>query len=220
MYGAVLMIWLWERRWGSREIQLPGQLVHRTCGQVFAPELHCAHCAAKTRLSDLHYSLEVNQELLATANGFGRTPRMSSQLAGNMGLGLRVDRWTLLIVTAVVLGCRHFDQLSRVLGIGSSVLTQRLRQMVDTQLLLAQADLHDGRRMLYRLTPASRDLFGYIVCFSNWTSQVHLDQASSIRPWHPACNHAFVPQVACDQCGSAVHATDVKFEPVALPQRV
>jgi DNA-binding HxlR family transcriptional regulator len=203
------MIWAWERRWGSRGVRLPGQLVHTPCGHVFAPELQCAHCSTKTRLSDLRYSLEVNPQLLATATDFGRTPRMSAQSGNDMGLGLRVDRWTLMIITAVVLGCRHFDQLSHVLGIGPSVLAQRLKTMVDIQLLLAQADLHDGRRTVYRLTPASRDLFGYTVCFANWTGRQHLGQPSSIRPLHSACGHAFIPQVACDQCGAAVHAPDV-----------
>lgn len=61
------------------------------------------------------------------------------------------------------LGCHHFDELSHVLGIGSRVLSRRLAHMVEAGLLLSQDDMEDGRRRIYRLTPASRDLFGYIL---------------------------------------------------------
>jgi DNA-binding HxlR family transcriptional regulator len=128
-----------------------------------------------------------------------------------MGLGLRVDRWALMIVTAVVLGCHYFDEMGRALGIASSVLARRLSGMVETGLLLAQPDVADARRMRYRLTPASRDLFGYLVCFSTWASRDHLHQPSSIRPVHKACGHRFVPQVLCSACREPVLPWDVTF---------
>ena len=87
--------------------------------------------------------------------------------------------------------------------------------MVDTGLLLNQADLADGRRRIYRLTPASRDLFGYILCFSSWASRQHFHEPSSIRPTHRACGHAFVPQVICSHCQEPLAAREVRFEGVA-----
>ena len=211
LYGAVLMMWAWERRWGdagASSMALPQRLVHRSCGKAFVPRLQCGHCNAKAGLADLRYTLRVNPELLPSVQDFGRAPRLSAHPSD---LGLRVDRWVLLIVTAVVLGCRYFEQLRHVLGIGPSVLALRLKGMVESQLLLAQTDLHDARRTVYRLTPASRDLFGYIVAFSRWTSEHHLRQASSIQPTHLGCGHAFNPRVACDQCGEELRATEVSF---------
>lgn len=128
-----------------------------------------------------------------------------------MGLGLRVDRWALLIVAALFLGCHHFDQIGAVLGIGSSVLTRRLGSMVESGLLLCQTDLTDTRRRVYRLTPASRDLFGYILCFSSWASRFHFDQVSSISPTHKGCGKAFVPQVVCNVCRVVLTPQDVSF---------
>ena len=130
---------------------------------------------------------------------------------GQVGLDLRADRWVLLIVSAVLLGCHHFDQLSHVLGIGSSVLARRLSHMVDSGLLLCRADVSDGRRKVYRLTPASRDLFGYIMCFSSWASRHHFKQPSAILPMHKACGEPFVPQVVCAHCRLPVLARAVTF---------
>ncbi len=239
LYSHVLMMWVWERRWGARQLALPLQLVHQTCGQAFLPELACTACGDKVGVGDLTFSLYVNPDLLAamraasqaTNQASGRVmpamrqrgSRLSNQTSGRqaqhgqagqvgqVGLDLRADRWVLLIVSAVLLGCHHFDQLSHVLGIGSSVLARRLASMVDSGLLLCQADVSDARRKVYRLTPASRDLFGYIMCFSSWASRHHFHQPSSILPTHKACGKPFVPQVVCSHCRLPVLAREVTF---------
>ena len=214
LYDHVLMIWMWEKRWGTRRASLPEKLVHRACGRNFVPVLACSACGGKTGMSDLTFSLKVNPVLLATAAQAGRTSRLSATDATGMGLGQRVDRWSLLIVTAVVIGCHYFDQLCHVLGIASSVLSRRLAGMVESGLLLSQPDLGDARRNVYRLTPASRDLFAYLVCFSTWASRDYLHQPSSIRPTHKACGSAFFPQVVCSACRAPLKPWDVSYAPV------
>jgi DNA-binding HxlR family transcriptional regulator len=232
LYSHVLMMWVWERRWGARLLALPPRLVHQTCGHAFVPELACTACGDKVGVGDLTFSLRVNADLLAamqaasqaTAHTMPALRQRGSRLAkqasgtqtqegpaGQVGLDLRADRWVLLIVSAVLLGCHHFDQLSHVLGIGSSVLARRLSSMVDSGLLLCQADVGDARRKVYRLTPASRDLFGYIMCFSSWASRHHFHQSSSITPTHKTCGKPFVPQVVCSHCRLPVLAREVAF---------
>ena len=209
LYPHVLMMWVWERRWGAQPSTLPQRLVHKPCGCSFMPQMTCARCTQKVGVSDLDFSLRANPELLPAPHAVQRAPRLGAEANRATGIGPRVDRWALLIVSAVLLGCHHFDQLSHVLGIGSSVLARRLAGMVDAGLLLCQADLTDARRKIYRLTPASRDLFCYIICFSSWASRHHLRQANSIRSVHKACGQAFVPLVVCSHCQGALQAWDV-----------
>jgi DNA-binding HxlR family transcriptional regulator len=236
LYSHVLMMWVWERRWGARQVALPPRLIHQTCGHAFVPALTCTACGEKLNVGDLTFSLHVNFELLAKLQSARQAPaegalpampflrqrgsRLTSIASakagqqgptGQVGLDLRADRWVLLIVSAVLLGCHYFDQLSHVLGIGSSVLARRLSSMVDSGLLLCQADVGDARRKVYRLTPASRDLFGYIMCFSSWASRHHFHQPSSITSTHKACGKHFVPQVVCGHCRLPVLAREVVF---------
>lgn len=218
LYPHVLMMWSWERRWGARASDLPERLVHIGCGQPFVPWLACGACGDKVGIGDLSFTLEAVDALREHPPARGRAPRLAQAEGREPGLGLRVDRWALLIISAVLLGCHHFDELSHVLGIGSSVLTRRLAGMVDTGLLLSQADLADGRRRIYRLTPASRDLFGYILCFSSWASRHHFIEPSSIRPTHRACGHAFAPQVVCSHCQQPLLAREVRAEGPAAHQ--
>jgi DNA-binding HxlR family transcriptional regulator len=212
LYNHVLMMWVWERRWGSRQLALPQKLVHSNCGHAFVPTLVCSACGDKVGISDLVFSLTVNTALQAAQPQKLRSVRLSPQENTQMGLGLRVDRWAILIVASVLLGCHYFDQISHVLGIGSSVLARRLASMVDADLLICQADVGDARRKIYRLTPASRDLFGYIMCFSNWASRYHFHQPSSITPTHKECGKPFAPRVVCSHCHAQLNPHKVAFK--------
>ena len=205
LYNHVLMMWVWERRWGSRQLALPQTLVHKTCGHAFVPNLVCSACGDKAGVSDLVFSVKVNTDLQAAQPQKLRSVRLSPQESTQMGLGLRVDRWAILIVSSMLLGCHYFDQISHALGIGSSVLAGRLASMVEAGLLICQADVGDARRRIYRLTPASRDLFGYIVCFSHWASKHHFNEPSSISPTHKTCGKPFVPRVVCSHCQAPLH---------------
>jgi hypothetical protein len=64
LYDHVLMIWVWEKRWGSRKGALPAKLTHRPCGHHFVPVLSCSACGEKAGMNDLQLSFKVNQTLL------------------------------------------------------------------------------------------------------------------------------------------------------------
>jgi len=209
LYGPVLMIWDWEQRWGDRRHILPQRLLHRPCGHRMRPTLVCAHCREPVGLRDLQLQLRPNPRLLNAGATPVRTPRIAYGIGHGLQLGLRVDRWCLLIVTAVMLGCHYFDELSQALGIVPSVLSRRLSGMCEAGLLQVQADEQDARRRLYRLTDSSRDLFGYLTTLSTWASFEHLQEPSSIRPRHLACRHSFVPQVACSHYRDTLLPRDV-----------
>jgi DNA-binding HxlR family transcriptional regulator len=180
---------------------------------LFAPVLTCQACEQDAEVTTMRVQLQPRSPQAQTPTTPptrpARTTRLVWRSATPAGLDHRVDRWNLLIVAAVVLGCHHFDQLSQALGIGSSTLARRLQNMVESGLLRTEADRHDGRRRRYTLTDSSRDLLGYIVCLSRWAGQAHLQQASSIVPIH-TCGKPFVARVACSACRQEVHAWQVQ----------
>ena len=210
MYDAVLMIWDWESRFGDGAARLPGRLVHRSCGHAFRPKLSCGTCAEEVGIADLTMRLRPNPRLPPDATGSPRTPRVP--LGPEPSLGLRLDRWALMIVTAVILGCRYFDQLGQVLGIGPSVLAGRLAAMVDEGLLRVVPDRDDARRRVYLLTPASRALFPYLTTFATWASEQLFDEAGSIAPIHRACGTPFVARATCSHCHARLDPREVIFE--------
>lgn len=73
------------------------------------------------------------------------------------GLDLLGDRWTLLIVREVAAGPQRFSDLQRNLpGIAASVLTQRLRSMMEDDVVEMHSVDASPRRTKYTLGPAGQ----------------------------------------------------------------
>lgn len=215
LYDAVLMVWLWEQRFGGRDITLPNTLLHTRCGHAFTPELVCSACQAPAHLHRLRLDLAAPAH--ETPSAVAAVVRQRGARMGDaahttrMGLGLRVDRWALLTIAAVMLGCRHFGQLQAVLGMGSAVLSRRLCALVDAELLQVQSDASDARKRRYSLTAANSALLGYIVCFDHWAATQLPSCPRTITPRHADCGHAFVPRTVCSHCHGTLWPREVRF---------
>ncbi|MFB4301097.1 winged helix-turn-helix transcriptional regulator [Actinomadura sp. NTSP31] len=77
------------------------------------------------------------------------------------------DRWSLLIIRDAMDGARSFTDFQQRTGIARNILTERLRRLT-ARGLLAQVGAPSGRRRLYELTEAGRDLFPVIVTLRQW----------------------------------------------------
>jgi DNA-binding HxlR family transcriptional regulator len=81
------------------------------------------------------------------------------------------DRWSLLVIRDLLAGTKRFtDLMDRLGGITPKTLSQRLRELEDTGILIA--DREPGRREVwYRLTPAGADLGPVIDALGQWGLQ-------------------------------------------------
>ncbi|MEP7765082.1 helix-turn-helix domain-containing protein [Sanguibacter sp. 25GB23B1] len=77
------------------------------------------------------------------------------------------DRWSLLVIRDAMDGARSFTDFQQRTGIARNILTDRLRKLT-AHGLLVQVDAPTGRRKLYELTPAGRDLFPVILTLRQW----------------------------------------------------
>lgn len=77
------------------------------------------------------------------------------------------DRWILLIVRDAMDGASSFTDFQQRTGIAKNILTERLRRLVERGVLDRQTAA-TGKRQLYALTPAGRDLFMVIVALRQW----------------------------------------------------
>jgi DNA-binding HxlR family transcriptional regulator len=77
------------------------------------------------------------------------------------------DRWSLLIVRDAMDGAASFTEFRQRLGIARNILADRLRRLVDNG-ILATSTAPGGKRHVYELTAAGKDLFTTIVALRQW----------------------------------------------------
>ncbi|AFK62299.1 transcriptional regulator [Advenella kashmirensis WT001] len=92
------------------------------------------------------------------------------------------DRWSLLLVRDAFDGKRRFSDFQRDLGIARSILTDRLRNLVQAGIFEVRPASDGSAYQEYALTPKGETLFPVIVALRQWGEQ-----------------HLFAPQEAHSQ---------------------
>ena len=108
------------------------------------------------------------------------------------------DRWTLLIVGALLDGPRRFGDLQEQLAkIAPNVLAGRLRRLESEGLVLAQPYSERPRRFVYELTASGHELAGALRLLADWGAR-HRDNAEP--PRHEVCGTPVEARWWCATC--------------------
>jgi len=88
----------------------------------------------------------------------------------SISLEMLGDRWSLLIIRdLMVRGLRTFKQFQKSgEGIATNILADRLRKLEAAEIITAQAEKSDGRRVNYRLTEKGIDLAPVLLDLLIW----------------------------------------------------
>jgi DNA-binding HxlR family transcriptional regulator len=78
------------------------------------------------------------------------------------------DRWALLIIRDAFDGARRFGDFQRGLGMARNILTDRLRKLVEAEILTTQPASDGTAYQEYVLTPKGNSLFPVIVALRQW----------------------------------------------------
>lgn len=81
------------------------------------------------------------------------------------------DKWALVIVRSAFLGLRRFDEFSAHLNIAPNVLSNRLSQLVENDILYKKTVPEDGRVIEYQLTAKGHDLYPLILFLNQWAER-------------------------------------------------
>ena len=112
------------------------------------------------------------------------------------------DRWTLLVVGALMDGPRRFGDLqSDVPGIAPNILIQRLRHLEREALVVARPYSERPPRMVYELSAAGRELAGALRLLADWGAR-NSEAAEPAR--HGACGTPLEVRWYCPTCERTV----------------
>jgi len=115
------------------------------------------------------------------------------------------DRWSLLIVANLLEGALRFGALQeRLPAISPNVLSQRLRALEASGVLVASPYSQRPRRYAYELTSAGRDLAGPLQLLGAWGSRRIGADAQPAR--HASCETPLEVRWYCPSCERPVSA--------------
>ena len=117
------------------------------------------------------------------------------------------DRWSLLIVEALLAGPLRFNELSEALpAIAPNILTDRLRRLERERVIVATPYQQRPPRMSYALTAIGLDLASALRLLADWGSQRETGAAESestpLR--HELCGTPLEVRWYCPTCGLVV----------------
>ncbi len=112
------------------------------------------------------------------------------------------DRWTLLVVDALLSGPRRFNDLvEEVKGIAPNILSQRLKHLEREAMITARPYSQRPPRAAYELTAAGRELAGALRLLAQWGARTS-ERADFLR--HATCGTTLEARWYCPTCARMV----------------
>jgi DNA-binding HxlR family transcriptional regulator len=112
------------------------------------------------------------------------------------------DRWTLLVVQALLAGPRRFSELlEEIPGIAANILSQRLKRLERDALLVSRAYTERPPRAAYELTAEGKELAGALRLLAQWGARHALPTEG---PRHAACGTPVEVRWYCPTCDHLV----------------
>ena len=118
------------------------------------------------------------------------------------------DRWTLLLVEALLDGPRRFGDLQKALpDIAPNVLSQRLKRLEADGLAVAEPYSDRPPRFVYELTAGGRELAGALRLLADWGAR-HGDGGEP--PRHSVCGTPVEARWWCPTCERPVDGQEAE----------
>jgi DNA-binding HxlR family transcriptional regulator len=122
------------------------------------------------------------------------------------------DRWTLLVVHALLDGPKRFnDLLGGLSGLAPNILTRRLRHLEREGVLVATPYSRRPPRFVYELTASGRELAGALRLLAQWGAG---RAGNTDALTHAACGTAMEARWWCPTCATVVdddQGDDLRF---------
>jgi DNA-binding HxlR family transcriptional regulator len=118
------------------------------------------------------------------------------------------DRWSLLLVEALLPGPRRFNELGEaVTGIAPNILADRLRRLESERIVTATPYSERPPRFAYALTSEGQELAGALRLLADWGSRVSRE-SEPLR--HAACGTPVEARWYCPTCDRPVEGREAE----------
>lgn len=124
------------------------------------------------------------------------------------------EPWSPLILRDVYVGFTRFEQIQQDLGISRKVLTERLKWLVENDVLERREYSRHPPRHEYVLTDKGTELCDLLLTIVRWGDRWTAGEAGPpVLYRHHACGEIAHVDPRCSVCGEPMHATDIDVLP-------
>ena len=117
------------------------------------------------------------------------------------------DRWSLLVVNALLDGPRRFNELlDQLPGLAPNVLSKRLRHLEEQAVIVAVPYTQRPPRFEYRLTGSGAELAGALRLLAQWGAG-RVPEAVPLH--HAACGTPVEARWYCPTCSRLIEADEM-----------
>ena len=219
IYDSALMALAWERRFFNTPELDELELLHRTCGNTFTPQMRCRSCDGAIHVEEVSYKpgsgatrdqreKKVRRRSSISMDRVPNKRSVYSNLVNIVG-----DRWTANVIALSFHGFSRFDQFHTELPVATNILADRLKFLVKEGIFEQVAYQQRPRRYEYKLTEKGRATYPWFFTILQWGDK-WCDQDGSGKPMrltHKTCGRSLHGQVTCSECGGVLKARDVRF---------
>ena len=127
------------------------------------------------------------------------------------------ERWTLLVLRDAFYGVRRFNDFLAHLDMPRTVLSNRLRSLIESGVMVKVPDPGHSGRWLYELTDEGIALWPALYALRSWG-----ERKSGRRPrvfTHDACGTPLDPTARCETCGVLPAPNQVFVSPLGEPRQ-
>jgi DNA-binding HxlR family transcriptional regulator len=124
------------------------------------------------------------------------------------------EPWSPLILRDIYVGINRFEQIQQELDISRKVLTERLKWLVEKEVLQRHAYSERPPRYEYRLTAKGLELCDLLLVMVRWGDRWTAGEAGPpVLYQHHACGQVSHVELRCSVCAEPMRATDVDVLP-------
>lgn len=124
------------------------------------------------------------------------------------------EPWSPLILRDVFAGIRRFEQIQQDLGISRKVLTERLKWLVDNDVLERREYSSRPPRHEYVLTAKGTELCDLLMVMVRWGDRWLAGEAGPpVLYRHHACGEISHVDLHCSVCDQPMHGGDIDILP-------
>lgn len=135
-------------------------------------------------------------------------PRMTADSPLAAALERVGDRWSLLVIEALLDGPRRFNELQAgVTGIAPNILSDRLKRLEAERVVVATPYTQRPPRLSYQLSAEGAELAGALRLLADWGSRVARD-AEPLR--HALCGTPVEARWYCPTCERPVEGHEAE----------